>query len=75
VKRIDAKLSVANRTLASETTLSHRRQTIRRSQLVGKFRRYGRLYDRPPPRELDWCQPYLKLMSELMGELELKDRA
>jgi hypothetical protein len=75
VKRIDGTLSVANRTLASQTTLSQRRLMIRRSELIRKFRRYRRLYDRPPPRELDWCQRYLKLMSELMGELELKDRA
>ena len=72
VKRIDAELSVANRTLGSQTTLSQRRLTIRRSELVRKFRRYRRLYDHPPPPELDWCRPYLKLMSELMGELGLR---
>jgi hypothetical protein len=74
VKRIDAELSVANRTLASQTTLSQRRLRIRRSELIRKFRRYGRLYDRPLA-ELDWCRPYLKLMSELMAELAVADRA
>jgi hypothetical protein len=74
VKRVDGPLSVANRTLASQTTLGHRRMTIRRAELVRKFRRYQRLYDRPLPPELDWCRPYVAMMGELMEELEPKDR-
>lgn len=73
VKRLDPTLSVANRTLASQTTLSQRRLTIRRSELVRKYSRYRRLYDRPPP-DVDWCRPYLRLMSDLMGELGLRER-
>jgi hypothetical protein len=72
VKRIDARLSVANRTLASQTSLRPQQATITRSLLIRKFRRYKRLYKQPLPRELDWCQLYLRMMSELMDGLEVK---
>jgi hypothetical protein len=74
VKRIDGVLSVANRTLASQTTLSQRRMTIRRGELVRKYRRYRRLYEQPLPPDLAWCRPYVAMMRELMGELEVSDR-
>jgi hypothetical protein len=70
VRKIDEPLSVANRTLASRTTLGHRGQSMKRSQLLRKYRSYRRLYGRPLPRDLDWCRPYVALMSELMDELE-----
>ena len=72
VKRIDALLSVANRTLASQTTLGLDKPTIRRSRLIRKFRSYQRLYERPPPAELDWCRPYVKMMAQLMAELRVR---
>jgi hypothetical protein len=73
VKRIDARLSVANRTLASQTMLGLEKSAISRSRLIRKFHRYQRLYERPVPAELDWCSPYLKMMCELMAELKVKE--
>jgi hypothetical protein len=72
VKRIDRRLSVANRTLGSQTSLRFAETSMSRPQLIRKFRRYKRLYDRSPPPELDWCRPYVKMMSELMAELEIR---
>lgn len=71
VKRLDARLSLANRNLASQTTLQHMQPTITRSLLIRKFRRYQRLYERPLPRELDWSRPYVEMMSELMQALRV----
>ncbi len=74
VKRLEERLSIANRTLGSQTSLRHARPQIARSELLRKFRRYKKLYDRLKPHEPAWCQPYVAMMSELMGELQLKDR-
>jgi hypothetical protein len=71
VKRIERELGVANRTLASQTTLSQTRRQIRRSELVRKYRRYRKLYGRPPPDDLAWSRPYVAMMDELMGKLEV----
>jgi hypothetical protein len=71
VKRIERRLSVANRTLASQTTLRFDDASMSRSQLVRKFRRYRRLYTRPVAAELEWCRPYMAMMSRLMEELEI----
>jgi hypothetical protein len=73
VKRIDRRLSVANRTLGSQTSLRFDKPSMSRSQLIRRFRRYRRLYDRPMHSELGWCRPYLEMMSVLMGELEVRD--
>jgi hypothetical protein len=73
VKKIDRRLSVANRNLGSQTTLGVADPSMSRSQLIRKFRRYRRLYDRPTPSELDWCRPYLEMMLALMGELEVRE--
>jgi hypothetical protein len=73
VKRIDTELSVANRNLGSQTTLAHLRPTIDRAKLLRKYRSYKHLYHRPPPRELNWCRPYLKQMSELMADLNVRE--
>ena len=73
VKRIAGELGVANRTLASQTTLSQRKHVIRRSELLRKYRRYKKLYDRPLPADLAWARPYVAKMSELMDELEITD--
>jgi hypothetical protein len=72
VKRIDGQLGLANRTLASQTTLSQRKYVIGRSELIRKYRRYRRLYEQPLAPELEWCRPYVAMMSELMGELEIR---
>ncbi|MBV9311400.1 MAG: hypothetical protein JOZ73_11235 [Solirubrobacterales bacterium] len=71
VKHLRAGLSVANRTLSSQTTLGLRKPTISRPVLILKFHLYKRLYRQPPPPELDWCRPYLAMMAELMDELQL----
>lgn len=72
VKWIDRRLSVANRTLASQTSLGVTKPSMSRSQLIHKFCSYRRLYDRPTPSELAWCRPYLEMMSALMGELRIQ---
>ncbi len=73
-KTIDRRLSVANRTLASQTSLRFRKQSMSRAQLIRKFRRFQGLYDRPPAAGLEWCQPHLAQMSALMRELGLRAR-
>jgi hypothetical protein len=75
VKRIPGPLGVQNRTLASQTTLGHRRYVIGRSELIRKYRRYKRFYERPLPPDLAWAQPYVAMMSELMDELQIADRS
>jgi hypothetical protein len=74
VKRIDRRLSVANRTLGSQTSLRYNDPSMSRSRLIRRFRRYRRLYDRATPPELDWCRPYLEMMAALMEELEIGER-
>ena len=48
---------------------------IRRSELLRKYRRYKKLYE-PSPAATIWrgARPYVAMMSELMDELEVKDR-
>ena len=72
VKRIDRRLSVINRTLASQTSLRSLHPMLTRSALVRRFRRYRQLYERPPSPGLVWSQPYLDMMSELMSQLGLR---
>jgi hypothetical protein len=74
VKRIAGEHSVANRTLASQTTLSQRKHVITRSELIRKYRRHKKLYERPLPPDLAWCRPYVAMMADLMDELEITDR-
>jgi hypothetical protein len=74
VKRIAGPLGLQNRTLASQTTLSQRKYVIGRAELIRKYRRYKKLYERPLPHDLAWAQPYVAMMSGLMGELEIADR-
>ena len=76
VKRLDQQLGIANRTLASLTSLRVHQPKHRfgRSELIRKFHSYKRLYDRPPPSDLGWSRPYVEMMSELMNELQLKGR-
>jgi hypothetical protein len=64
MKRIDRRLSVANRTLGSQTSLRFNHPSM--------SRRYRRLYERRTPRGLDWCRPYKRMMAALMAELEVR---
>jgi hypothetical protein len=72
VRRIDRRLSVMNRTLASQTSLGFLRPAIRRSELLRKHRRYRALYAAPVAPELAWCRPYVHMMDELMRRLHVK---
>lgn len=74
VARLDRRLSVMNRTLASRTSLGHRRPAISRGELMRKHRRYRALYRRPVAPDLAWCQPYLALMADLMDRLVVRAR-
>ena len=71
VHRIERRLSVQNRTLASQTSLAWRRPSMTRRELVRKFRGYQNLYSRPVASDLAWCRPYLGMMAELMSRLRL----
>jgi hypothetical protein len=68
--RVERSLSIANRTLGSQTTL-HLRRPLGRDELLRKYRRYRRLYH-SPPRYAPWAAPYVAAMAELMQELELR---
>jgi hypothetical protein len=72
VKRIERRLSLINRTLASQTTLRWRAQSLTRSQLLRKYDRYRGLYQRSLSLELAWAAPYVTMMADLMEELEVK---
>jgi hypothetical protein len=73
VRKIDERLSVMNRTLASQTSLGWpRERALARSTLLRKFRSYQRLYEEPLPPELAWCEPYFTLMGDLMRELKVR---
>jgi hypothetical protein len=80
IKEVAAELSLANRTLASLTSLrgpepARRQPTMSRSRLMRKYRTYRRLYDDPPSGGLAWCRPYVQMMSDLMAELEVAERS
>jgi hypothetical protein len=67
------RLSLMNRTFASQTALRRRHGgPISRRALVRKLARYRRLYDTPLRDELAWAQPYADRMRELTAELELR---
>jgi hypothetical protein len=72
VPLLDERLSVMNRTLASQTSLNHRGRCISRRRLLRKRDRYRRLYARPLRPELRWAQPHADRMGELMEELTLR---
>jgi hypothetical protein len=60
-----------NRTLASQTSLGHKRPRISRAELLLKRLRYRRLYERSLPPDLAWAEPYRDAMAALMRELRL----
>ncbi len=70
VKRLGERLSIMNRSLASTTSLW---SNPSRAALLRKFRRYQKLYRKPVPAELSWCEPYVAMMRELMEHLGLGD--
>jgi hypothetical protein len=74
IKKLDGLLSLTNRNLGSQMTLRPLKPSISRAELLRKFRRYRRLYERSIPRGLEWSRPYLEEMAELMGALEVKGR-
>jgi len=72
VKTLDRPLSLQNRNLASQTSLSMRRRTMTRWKLVRKYREYRCLYARAVAPGLEWCRPYMALMAELMENLHVR---
>jgi hypothetical protein len=69
---IPARLSLQNRTLASQTSLAYTRPDITRAQILRKLRRYRRLYRRWTSVELAWARPYVEMMSALTDRLETR---
>jgi hypothetical protein len=71
VRRLDDRLSMMNRTLASQTQLraGDRNTTPSRSELLRKYRRYRRLYGKLDTSGTPWARPYVEMMGALMGEL------
>ncbi len=71
---IPARLSLQNRTLASQTSLAYGRPAVTRSQLLRKHRRYRRLYRRWDAPELAWARPYVEMIGALTERLEVRRR-
>lgn len=72
VVRLRPCLSIMNRSLASKTSLGVLGSLPSRAALVRKVHRYRRLYRRPLPARLAWCEPYVARMRALMDGLELR---
>jgi hypothetical protein len=74
VKTLDGRWSIMNRSLASRTSLGivhpETCRPIRTGTLLRKYRQYKELYRRPPGSELQWCRPYVRMMDDLMRELQ-----
>ena len=66
VIRMGQPLSLMNRTLASTTQLRSRPS---RALLLRKHRRYLKIYERPAPAELKWCEPYLEMIRDLQARI------
>ena len=63
--------SVVNRTLASQTTLFHRRPSISRRVVLRKYRRYRRLYRDRAVAGMPWTAEYVERMAQLMDRSSL----
>ena len=74
VTRIDRPLSLVNRTLASQTTIGMRSDTVTRQHLLRKHRRYRSLYRAAARTSPSWALPQVELMGELMERLEVAPR-
>jgi hypothetical protein len=72
VDRLDARLSVMNRTLASQTSLGGKERMPSRASLVRRLREYQRLYREVELPEVPWCRPYLAMMADLMDEVGVR---
>jgi hypothetical protein len=72
VRPIDRRLSIANRTLASITSIHWKGRTVSRRKMLAKYRRCLKIYRTPPHPELRWCEPYLQMMAGLMDRLRLR---
>ena len=76
VQFLRERLSLANRTLASLTSLTlnmRRKEAVSsRATLVWKYLRYRRYYRRRPAPGLEWSAPYMAQMDALMGEIALR---
>lgn len=73
---MERRLSVANRSLASRSSLRASRGSdnapVSRAYLLRRLRRYQRLYRQPVPPDVAWCRPYVSLMGELVQELRAR---
>ena len=74
VSRLDRRLSLVNRTLASQTTIGMKSDTVTREHLLQKHRRYLSLYRAPPRTVPSWALPYVEHMGALMARLEVEPR-
>lgn len=74
VSRLDRRLSLVNRTLASQTTIGMKSGTVTRKHLLEKHRRYLSLYRTPSRTVPSWALPYVELMDALMGRLQVEPR-
>lgn len=72
VKRIGRHLSLMNRSLASQTSMGWRKPDVTRRELIAKFHRYRVLYSGYKHSEMSWCDPYVRMMADLMAELLLR---
>jgi hypothetical protein len=73
VTYLDRRLSVMNRTVASQTQMGGPRPYVTRSELVRKANGYRRLYENPRlGDDLAWCRPYVEMMAALMDELKVR---
>ncbi|MDX1564249.1 MAG: hypothetical protein R3236_02530 [Phycisphaeraceae bacterium] len=71
VQALPGMLGIQNRNLASQTVLRGRHGLIGRGRLLRRYRRYRQFYQRVHlPAALEWAQPYVQMMSELMDELK-----
>ena len=71
--RIADRLSIHNRTLASITSLGFGKISISGAELRRKADAYRKTYNKPSlPEGLEWTQPYVQCMAELMASLTLR---
>jgi len=71
--RIGQRLSLMNRTLASQTSLAYKRPPFAKTRLVLSYSRYRRLYHKAVRTGLEWSKPYQVMMADLMSELHLRE--
>lgn len=70
--KLPLRLSLMNRSLASQTSLGRFKRRFGRRALVAKWAAYRELYARPLPPELAWAELYAARMAALMAELTLR---